>query len=241
MQSIRHRLPLFIAVALILISLPCNATRNRHYEDVEGHVILVTGDSIAAELTDMIFSDAAPDGDLCSAFGFGPLEDNSVYVINTAVGGARIAGIESRFAGDCVTFTPEIVIINGGTNDIRHMDTPKSTFIDSWTSMLDFCDQNGIRAVVLGIVPCSGCSNGKMRVRDDWNESLKELVSGYDGFFFVDADPYVGVFREGGDEGNLWDIKPEYDRGDALHFNREGATMIARAILDAFKPEEPSE
>jgi lysophospholipase L1-like esterase len=203
------------------------------YHDVEGHVVVVIGDSIASHLTVATFLEASPQFDFLDLFPESPLEDPTVRLINTALGGNSIGMIERRFGRDCLSWRPEIAIINGGTNDIDAGNVSQNSFLGSWMRILDACEQHGARAIVLGIVPATDFSNAQMRERDRWNAALKAETERHPGFLYVNADPYVGAHRPDGDAGNLWDIDEKYDKLDGIHFTQEGYVRIALAILDA--------
>ncbi len=200
---------------------------------MQAPVIVAIGDSIVAGRPgNYSFTEAREVMDLTASFPNIVADALSVTVQNMGTGGNTIGQVEERLVRDCVELKPKIAIINGGVNDLHTGKTSKAAFLESWTAILDTCEQNGIVAVVIGILPWSNGSNARMRVRDEWNASLRALVESHDGFAYVDGDPYVGVHREGGDPNNLWDIARECD-ADGIHFTREGDSRIALAILDA--------
>ena len=203
--------------------------------DPEDNVIVVTGDSIASHLTNFAFDAAQTSTVLEDFFPVDPSGD-SVKLLNNATGGATIARVLNRFDSDCLRYNPDIAIINGGTNDLNRGDVEQEDYIDAWRSILDACDRNGVIAVVLGVVPSTAFSDERMRERDRWNDALKSLVEGYEGFIFCDAGQYVGQFRDGGDPDNLWDIQPDLDIGDGVHYMQAGYNLIALAILDSMEP-----
>ena len=151
---------------------------------------------------------------------------------NMGIGSQTTSNISSRFTADIINLKPEIVVIEGGVNDIAGA-VAKSTFIANWTSMLDAAqaDSSITTIIVLKILPWTNGSTVQMQTRDDWNASLATLAAGYSKAIVVDASSYVGQFRAGGDEGNLWDIQTAYNQ-DGVHFNQTGHTQIAQAIAD---------
>ena len=72
--------------------------------------------------------------------------------------------------------------------------------------MLDVCKSNYIIPIVCKIMPWSNGTNTQMEDRDEWNADLKTLVETYENYVLVDFD-ILGEFREGGVEGNKWNIK----------------------------------
>lgn len=152
---------------------------------------------------------------------------------NMGIGSQTATQIAARFNADIVASKPRVAVAEGGINgpnDEEH----KPQFLADWQSMLDAAQQNGITLLALRILPCTSCSNDDMRAIDDWNASLADLAAGYSNALVVDASPYVGQFRSGGDPGNLWDIQPAYNQ-DGVHFKQAGHAQIAQAIVDALR------
>ncbi|MFC1613280.1 SGNH/GDSL hydrolase family protein [Patescibacteria group bacterium] len=151
---------------------------------------------------------------------------------NMGIGSQTTANISVRFTADVLNLKPKIVVIEGGVNDIAG-SVAKSVFIANWTSMLDAAqaDSSITSIIVLKILPWTNGTTVQMQTRDDWNASLSTLASSYSKAIVVDANSYVGQFRAGGDEGNLWDIQTAHN-ADGVHFNQAGHTQIAQAIAD---------
>lgn len=194
--------------------------------------IVATGDSIIQDLSTRIFIEAANQAGIQVSFSNNDISNPFIELVNTGMGGHTTQMIASRFHRDAVSLNPDIIVVNGGTNDVWGWDTPELWFESSWKHILDLCADNGIIAAALGIVPATGFYNDMMQKRDSLNNSLKNFVSGYEGFIFIDADPYVGTNRATGDPDNLWDIKPEYDM-DGVHYTQSGSVKIAQAILES--------
>jgi len=152
---------------------------------------------------------------------------------NMGIGSQTATQIAARFNADIVALKPRIAVAEGGINgpnDEEH----KPQFLADWQSMLDAAQASGITLLALKILPCTSCSNDDMHAVDDWNASLADLAAGYSNALVVDASPYVGQFRSGGDPGNLWDIQPAYNQ-DGVHFKQAGHAQIAQAIVDALR------
>jgi lysophospholipase L1-like esterase len=153
---------------------------------------------------------------------------------NMGIGGQGIAAIASRFTADVINLHPRVVVIEGGVNDIQGGATTKATFLANWTTMLDAAqaDSGITKILVLKILPWTNGTNTQMQTRDDWNNSLATLASGYSKAVVVDASSYVGLNRVGGDSGNLWDIISYYT-DDGVHFTSSGHFQIAQALADS--------
>ncbi|HEY6019403.1 MAG TPA: GDSL-type esterase/lipase family protein, partial [Candidatus Paceibacterota bacterium] len=155
---------------------------------------------------------------------------------NMGIGGQTTSQMSARFTADVVNAHPKFVVILGGVNDILG-GVPNTTIVANITSMLDAAIAAGITPVVIGVTPFRGDSlatNSMLQQRDLLNASLKSLVTNttYNGYY-VNADPYIGQFYNGGDANNLWQLQPIYDNGDHIHPNPAGQAKIAQAVSDA--------
>lgn len=199
------------------------------------------GDSIiAGHNANRSFLESTATTDLGSTIEYHFSELTGYTYQNMGIGAQTTTQIAARFTADVINSHPRIVVIEGGTNDnLLGGDSAKATFLSNWTAMLDAAqDSSSVTTIVaLKILPCSnitsGCSDAEQQVVDDWNSSLATLAAGYSKAIVVDASTYVGQFRTGGDAGNLWDIKTEYDSGDGVHYNSAGHAQIAQAIADS--------
>jgi len=202
--------------------------------------MMIFGDSIVADLTPGVFSRAVAFSKFKPSFSPDGGGLPYIEVKNHAVGGNNVDMVHAKFFRECRLDKPDIVLLNGGTNDLYGWGTTISTFMLAWKNMLDHSRDNDIVSVCLGIVPSSLFTNDQMQKRDKWNASLKILVDKYENAIFADADKYVGRHRITGDAGNLWDIRDEYNV-DGVHYNTSGSIAIAHSVLDAMAELEFSE
>jgi len=158
---------------------------------------------------------------------------------NMGYDGHTTSQISARFAADCTALKPKVAVINGGINDIRDVggDVTMATFLSKWTLILNACVAADIIPVVLLMLPATACTVAQMQERDTWNAALTELAAGYETAILVNAESEVGLFRAGGDTGNLWDIKVAYNVGDGLHYNAAGYSKIADVIYGVLQSE----
>ncbi len=145
------------------------------------------------------------------------------------IGSNTTSQMVSRFTTDVVNLKPQIVILNGGVNDIAGGGS-QATFTSNYTTMLNACQSNGLKAVVLNILPWTNGTTVQMQTRDTWNAALVTLVGTYPGFVSVDASLYVGSVRVGGDANNLWNIAPAFAAGDGVHYTTTGYDLIAGVV-----------
>jgi len=193
--------------------------------------MVITGDSISADFTVNIFNDAATRDNHSHRFTH-PGQEGGIELINTGIGGHTIEMISERFERDCVDYSPDIAVVNGGTNDLWGWSPPDPLYENAWVSILHMARRSNIRIMALGIAPATIFPNDIMQKRDRWNGILKELIREFENFIYVDADSYVGKHRYSGPVGNFWDINVDCDF-DGVHFSRAGTVQIVRAILDS--------
>jgi len=155
---------------------------------------------------------------------------------NMAIGGQTTTSMATRFAADVVAAAPKYALIEGGVNDVAYGVLTLATTLTNYTTMLDACRTAGIIPIVLSILPWTAGTAEQSQDRDARNAAIRDLVLRYDGAVYVDAAPYVGQYRAGGDADNLWDILPGYTYDDT-HYLPAGYVQIARAIADAIERE----
>ncbi len=150
---------------------------------------------------------------------------------NMGIGSQSTTDVKNRFTTDVVDKKPRFVIIEGGGNNIVNSGTLQ-TFLDDYNTMLTACEANDIIPIILLIPPRNGFTTTQSRTKDTWNTALTTLAGNFSTAIVVEPNTYIGEFRAGGDEGNLWDIQDIYN-ADNTHFTTAGHAQIARAIADA--------
>jgi lysophospholipase L1-like esterase len=152
---------------------------------------------------------------------------------NMGISGQLTQEIASRFTADLVNLKPRLALLEGGANDILRGVGTQSSFLANWKRMLDACQANGIKPLVLLITPGKAYNAAQSQKRESWNAALRSLAAGYPGAVVVDASAYVGANRASGPADNAWDIAPGYSP-DGLHFTPKGYQRIAQAIVDQY-------
>jgi lysophospholipase L1-like esterase len=152
---------------------------------------------------------------------------------NMGIAGQLTREVAGRFTTDVLNLKPRLALLQAGTNDI--VGGPSMVaFLASWKEMLDACQANGIKPLVLLINARDVYTMAQSQKRDSWNEALRALAAGYPGAVVVDPNPVVGEYRPGGPSNNLWNIAKAYSAGDGMHFNPAGYRRIAQAIVDQY-------
>jgi lysophospholipase L1-like esterase len=160
------------------------------------------------------------------------LRDRFTLMVNAGIGSQTTTQIAARFAADVVAQKPRYCLINGGVNDIGAA-VATNTIVANWTAMVNAATAAGIIPILLLILPWTNGTTGQMQQRDTINGQLTTLAAATPGAVLVDGGATVGVFRAGGDGGNLWDIATAYSGGDGVHYNALGYYTIAQAVVAA--------
>jgi lysophospholipase L1-like esterase len=158
---------------------------------------------------------------------------------NMGIPAQSVSRVVARFTSDVVNLKPRLALLEGGgAADIGSSDglgRTLETYLATFGKLLDACQANSIKPVVLLILPGGpGTPATQSRQRDSWNAALRDLAKGYAGAVVVDASPYVGVYRPDGAPNNLDSIDTPYSAGDIGHFTPAGYQRIAQAIVDQY-------
>ena len=150
----------------------------------------------------------------------------------------RTNSINARFESDVIDLSSEFVLIEGGVNDVNCHHFTENHICNNYESMIIAAINNDITPVIMLILPENDHGNygthQDMETIDSINEKLIEIAAENPPTIVVDARSYVGTSRPGYPPENLWNINPDYDSGDGIHFNAEGHERIAQAIKDSF-------
>ena len=177
---------------------------------VKTHLNFVAiGDSIIAghpgNYTDAEDSDRSEVRNILSSFEHYIAQRFGWNYKNLGIGGQTSTQIAARI-DDAISLDPDYVIVNGGINDISGGVITKATFLANWETILDACETANIICIACLITPWTAGTNTQMQARDDWNTDLRALVDTYNNAIWVDFDEFLGIYRVGGDSGNLWNI-----------------------------------
>jgi len=151
---------------------------------------------------------------------------------NMSVGGQLTSDLKKRIGTDVVDIKPEMVVIEGGINDIINK-IPSSVIISNFSDMLDSCSLHGIKACVVLIQPMTVVSDRDMLKRDSINSRLQQLCIAKN-HIYVDIGNNIGVSRI---SGKLWNLNPIYSAGEGLgiHLNQAGTIVYSTEVADKLK------
>jgi lysophospholipase L1-like esterase len=149
---------------------------------------------------------------------------------NLGVFGASLSTIGSRFNTLGLSLKPKCVVIQGGINDLNANAT-LAAMRAAMKAIIDTAYARNLKIVVMKVYPSdvAYATAAQMQRRDSFNLVIDTLVAGKG--IAVDCGSPLGMFRAGGDAGNLWDINPLY--GDYVHYSALGRHTIAQIISDS--------
>lgn len=174
---------------------------------------------------------------------------------NSGVGGSQTSTIKTRVNSIILPKKPNIVIVEGGINDVYYRGTGSSTVADDAATIQNLkdiitaCINNGVLLVVrLNIGPWTNGTNDQMTSVHAINSAINSwaLATYPDKFIVIDTAALIGEFRPGGSVGNLDNIQTKYD-SDGTHYNQWGYLVLGEKIADSIfdfysvtKPTAPS-
>lgn len=138
-----------------------------------------------------------------------------------------------RFREDAVYLKPEVVLINGGTNDIAENSGPYNedyTF-NNIITMADIAKQNGIKVVLSSVIPAAGF-NWNLQVTDV-PEKIKSLNIRIKDYANKNNIPYVDYYSKLID-ANGRDIISSY-ASDGVHPVVDGYKIMESIVLPVLK------
>lgn len=160
---------------------------------------------------------------------------------NQGTGGHTLSQIKSVFDGDFPNPGDNLVILQGGTNDISSaISDPNSEMRAAMAAMIADCENNGIEFVVLNIPPF------KSDILNRWTTDRQSWLESYNAWLWTNYSDRVvdiyGLLTDGDDALAL-----KYNSGDGIHPSYNGLHAVDKAIaqfigndLKAFLVFEPT-
>jgi lysophospholipase L1-like esterase len=140
--------------------------------------------------------------------------------INAGVGGGTTKQMLDRFDRDLLAHHPSIVVIEGGINDIVHLEDPTPRYV---AQMAQRASTQGACIILIAITP-TNLESWVTELSQRWNDELLATAQAY-GYVYVDFGPSLRRHDESSDVDYL---------ADAVHLTPEGyeaAWPILRAAL----------
>lgn len=151
---------------------------------------------------------------------------------NLGVNSNRTQQIAGRLPTDIASGLPNLIVIEGGTNDLNG-GVGWGTVSANITTMLEACKVQSTIVVYVSIFPRNDINDTLAGTRRTWNSSIETLVETYNidnNFHFINLDSVLGKIRL--TTGELDDLKDEYNSGDGVHLNTLGCQAVAQAVYD---------
>ncbi len=146
--------------------------------------------------------------------------DMDVELINCGICGDGSRGIAGRLISSLKSSKPDLVILQGGTNDLN-MLTDEAIF-ENLKKGYEAALRDGIAVVAVSIPPVSlaGYANSVLSL----NRRIERYCLDTDGIFFAD---WFSALKDG--ENN---ILSEYDCGDGVHLSVEGYRRAGMVLAE---------
>lgn len=153
-----------------------------------------------------------------------------IEVVNRGIGGDTTGGMLGRFAFEVLQHTPEMVILLGGTNDLR-WGVEQKQILANLASMVFQAQHYGIVPILALPLPCWAEQAAKQPWTppkggySDFNEHIRAMVRALSTYAKNEELPlidfYQGCFHEGGD------LRTDLFLEDGLHANKTGHRQMA--------------
>lgn len=159
--------------------------------------------------------------------------------LSTGHGGQTTSTLLSTYSTDVLAHKPNIVLLEGGVNDIAYAGaTPSSvvaTVVANHQSMVNQAVADGAWVVFIPILPWANGNADQNTAIDDINAQLIAWMQAtHPTHLIADMRALVGEPRDWGPPGNLWTIKTKY-YDDGTHFNsladQDMGAFMANLIL----------
>lgn len=162
--------------------------------------------------------------------------------VNRGIGGQTTPLLLLRFRHDVINLKPQVVVINGGVNDIAENtgEYDMEFTLDNIKSMAQLAEANDIKVILSSVLPSSGYGwkghiKGVPQLIDTLNDSIKAFAI-ENGYYYLD---YNTPMRD--EEGG---IIADYSF-DQLHPNEEGykvmEPLVQKAINEVLARKEQTE
>ena len=130
---------------------------------------------------------------------------------NVAIGGETTADILARFDDDVINQKPQIVVMDGGLNDVYEVGYSEAATIANLTAMFDKCVADGIpKVVMVGNIPYTKSDNTEAAAIESLNVATQALCDSYEIVEFVSMTPWMAKERPSAATNNSYDMRLSY-------------------------------
>ncbi|MDE6297068.1 MAG: lipase, partial [Muribaculaceae bacterium] len=193
--------------------------------EADNQKVIASGDSIVA----LFFGDSITDSWATMEPGF--FKANNY--LGRGISGQTTYQFLSRFREDAVNLWPQIIVLNGATNDIAENSHPYSEerTVGNIRSMIEIAKANGIEVILTSTLPSAGfkwnrkITDAPKKIRS-LNNRLRQLAEEYD-LCFVDYYPHLLA-----DDG--YSLNPAFSP-DGVHPNLAGYKIMEQLIFDQIR------
>lgn len=167
-----------------------------------------------------------------------------ITVRNAARRNLLMSGIADIWNTDIVGVFPRVVVIHASARADIKAGRTKANWLSALGGTITSATNpagNAGRAVVLSELPFSDASAANSialnRTADEWTRYAQALTLTYgeSKAAWLDVRDALGMERSGGDAGNVWALRPEFDSGNGMTLTRHGLTQLAISIGNGIK------
>jgi lysophospholipase L1-like esterase len=158
-------------------------------------------------------------------------KDNKL--VGRGISGQTTYEFLQRFRADVVKLQPEIVVINGGTNDVAENSCSydEEATLDNLKSMVDIAKANGIKVILTSVLPAA---------QFPWNKSITDsadkiiaLNKRLKAYAASEEVPYVDYYPALVDTDGRT-LQAKYS-SDGVHPNADGYAVMEQLLLPVIK------
>jgi lysophospholipase L1-like esterase len=155
-------------------------------------------------------------------------------IVNACLGGYTLAQIADDIVANLQTYSPDIVVIEGGVNSIIQ-EVPIGEMIASIGTIISACIQYGAEPILVEVTPFAGYASfpvGGQAVLDTYNAEIATISDTY-GY------KLVKLYQVFGDPTAIDELNPLYQvigAEDGLHWGYAGQRLATNEIINVLDP-----
>jgi lysophospholipase L1-like esterase len=151
---------------------------------------------------------------------------------NMGRGSDTTSQMVARAQSDLFALKPRWAVLEGGSNDIYY-NVPVATILTNYTALLTGCETNGIKGIVVGILPWANGTASQLTNVATVNAWLKNYcASNNAAHIFLPTYSAMGVGRADIGYTNYWSLMPGFSQ-DGVHLSTNGNARLGDIIRRA--------